>query len=604
MSLTKKCLLFACAILMFQFLIFSGLIFSLVNSQKQTEEISHSHRAVSAGSTIENLFNGAIEELVLFVVTRNKEAGDRYQQKVQRLKEEIAQLKSMSFSSPEDKQDIDRMSESTSYILYELTKASKNTEETGSAATIRRLLNIIRLEIEPHLKDFMQSVNDFSDRHKEVEEKTRNRVNIISQVEMVVGSVFVANVLTTILIIIGFSRGVVRRLSIISDNFSRYGSKRRLHAAQPGADEISLLDRQFHDLCDALSDATEKEKAVFANMPVGLVTCGEQQIIEDVNPKIEELIGTVQPGTVLESLLVEKGADAEQLKLLTIGKNSGPCRLRFQAREGAGFPGEVTVSRFLHRGEQKVLLAILDVSEREEVENLRQQFVGIVSHDIRSPLTSIDACLTLFSQGVLGELNSQGEKHLSIARQETERLMKLTSDLLDLARIEGGNIRLSKTNCSVLELMEEAIESVKLYAGKRKLRLEVEPTELKVSADPDRIIQLLINFLSNACKYSPDGKSIRLYAEEREGWLRINVQDEGVGIPKAFRETIFERFKQVRDDDAKRGTGLGLSICRLLAEAHAGSVGVNSEVNQGSIFWVDLPYSQSQAPSALEGHES
>lgn len=564
------------------------LVFYLMRSQKSVEEISYSQQAVLACSTLNIKLEEACADLISLAFSYGNNTVSRYNELVDDLPKLVNELRNDKRGSPQDIKEIQEMSNTASYVLAELERLRSGTQK-GSPPELKVMLTTLDLGIWPHLNDFRELTKQFCARHNAVEHSVKNQLGISELVRMLVIDVFCVYIIGTILLVLGFSRGVVQRLSIIADNFLRFAGKRKLHSVQAGTDEISILDRQFHQLCDALSEASAKEQAVFANMPVGLISCYEQDIIEDVNPKVEQMMGAVAKGKRIYELLLNEAMDGPQLRQLVTGKSSGPCRVLFKSNDKRGFPGEVTVSRFQHSGQEKHLIAVLDVSEREKIERLRQEFVGIVSHDIRSPLSSIDACLTLFGQGVLGALNEKGDKCLGHAQQEIDRLMKLTSDLLDLTRIEAGHVRLSKSECSLVEIMEQAVESMRPAAEKRNLRLDFEPLELKVQADSDRVIQVLINFIANAIKYSPEGKCIKVYAEERGEFLRINVEDEGSGIPGEFQETIFERFKQVREEDSKQGTGLGLAICKLLAEAHGGNVGVVSIEGKGSTFWLDLP---------------
>lgn len=598
MSLIHKSLVFALFILLLQFLVFGGLLLSLSQTQRKTEEVSYSHRAVTACSQLDIGYNQAVSDLISLAITGNNAFATRYDQVAAQLRERIEQLRNEKLASAQDRLEIEQMSRCTAFILHQLDQFRQNNMMKPSPTHLHTILATIRLEIQPYLTDGLEAMRRFSARHAAVEGSVKAELDTSQLIQRLVASVFVVNVASTLLIIFGFSRGVVRRLSIVADNFSRFGAKRVLHAVQKGDDEISLLDRQFHNLCDALSEASAKEQAVFENLPVGLMSCREENVIENVNPKIEQLIGPVSAGTKVYDLLMNEAIDTAKMQQLITAKNTSPMRLRFKSEDQQGFPGEVTVSHFQHRGEQKLLVAVLDVSEREEIEKLRQEFVNIVSHDIRSPLTSIDAFLTLFDKGILGELNAKGEKQLSRAKQEIDRLMKLTSDLLDLARIEAGNVLLNRSTCSVWELMDHAVESVRPSADLRHLTMQVQPTELTVFADSDRVLQILINYLSNAIKYSGENQQIRVYAESTERSVRISVQDQGCGVPESFQKGIFERFKQVNRSDEKQGTGLGLAICRLLAEAHGGTVGVNSSPGEGSTFWLELPTELSPHPDS------
>ena len=195
----------------------------------------------------------------------------------------------------------------------------------------------------------------------------------------------------------------------------------------------------------------------------------------------------------------------------------------------------------------------------------------------------------MLAQGAWGQLPEKAETYVNIASDESDRLIRLTNDLLDIAKIESGHVVLEKRSVVCSEIAEKAIAAVKSLAEDKKISLELAPSPLKITADPDRTCQILVNFISNAIKYSETGKKIEVSVEPGDTFAQINVVDQGRGIPSELASSIFDRFKQVHSTDAKEGAGLGLAICKLLAEAQGGAVGVETELGRGSKFWLRLP---------------
>ena len=255
-------------------------------------------------------------------------------------------------------------------------------------------------------------------------------------------------------------------------------------------------------------------------------------------------------------------------------------------------------------GARCVLNIFNDITERKRLEN---EFISLVSHELRTPMNSMIGALDLLATGQLGALTEQGQQVLNIAIVNTERLVRLVNDILDLERMKSGKITLQKGRCSAADLLTQATEAMQGMADQAQVRLITEPIAVELWADPDRILQTLTNLLSNAIKFSEPGGAVWLRAEMEDrgqgtgdrgqgtalapSFLKIYVRDQGRGIPTDKLQTIFERFQQVDASDCRKkaGTGLGLAICRNIVEQHNGRIWAESKLGQGSTFNVTLP---------------
>ncbi|HEY9679521.1 MAG TPA: HAMP domain-containing sensor histidine kinase [Drouetiella sp.] len=231
------------------------------------------------------------------------------------------------------------------------------------------------------------------------------------------------------------------------------------------------------------------------------------------------------------------------------------------------------------------------VDELNESRKMQQYLIAMVSHDLRSPLTSLQGVLTLLAAGAMGDLPTQAQTRVEAAEQDIGRLIKLTNDLLDTERLASGQLDLRKASCSLEELIESAIDSTRTFADQHHIKLKAETVPLEVNVDPNRILQVLCNFLTNAIKYAPEGSLVRVTCEKDGNYAVASVIDQGRGVPKDKQKIIFEKFQQVEESDAsvKGGKGLGLAICKSIVEQHDGTLGVTSETGSGSSFWFRLP---------------
>ena len=244
-----------------------------------------------------------------------------------------------------------------------------------------------------------------------------------------------------------------------------------------------------------------------------------------------------------------------------------------------------------------------DITHLIEVDRLKSEFVATVSHELRTPMTSIKGYVDIMLMGVSGEMSDQQLRFLKVVQQNTERLTILVNDLLDLSRIEAGQVNLERLPVELQKLIEEALEEIQRVSmtESKSLQMKIDiPADLpSVSGDPDRVRQILINLLSNAYYYTPPDGQIYIQARCVGEEIQVDIQDTGVGIPPKEQDRIFERL--YRGDNhmvyASSGTGLGLSIVQKLIQMHHGRIWVQSSgiPGEGSIFSFTLPiYDHSQ----------
>jgi PAS domain S-box-containing protein len=239
----------------------------------------------------------------------------------------------------------------------------------------------------------------------------------------------------------------------------------------------------------------------------------------------------------------------------------------------------------------RLIGAMMDISERRAIDRMKDEFISTVSHELRTPLTSIRGALGLLSSGRLGTLPEKGQRLLDIASSNTDRLVRLINDILDIERIESGQVTLTKSSCDAGVLARTAADVVRALADRENIRITIDAAHVPLVADGDRMIQTLTNLLGNAVKFSPAGSLIRLTVRSEGSNVLFSVTDQGRGIPAEKLGTIFERFQQVDASDSrdKGGSGLGLTICRSIVRQHGGEIHVESEPGRGSTFTVTVP---------------
>ena len=236
---------------------------------------------------------------------------------------------------------------------------------------------------------------------------------------------------------------------------------------------------------------------------------------------------------------------------------------------------------------------LTNMEELQSLDNAKSEFLSIASHELRTPLTSIKGSLSLLKSGVVGQINDSALNLMRIAETETDRLIRLINDLLDLAKIEARKLPLAQSWHPLKPLMKSTIDSLQGLASQAQVQLVISKLpSVEVNMDKDRIQQVLTNLLSNAIKYSPTGGRVLIDCDmTSENHLLIEITDQGRGIAPEDQDLIFQKFRQATNskNPLVKGTGLGLTIAKALVEEHAGKIGLRSAVDQGSTFYFTLP---------------
>ncbi|MFL6234168.1 MAG: response regulator [Thermoanaerobaculia bacterium] len=247
-----------------------------------------------------------------------------------------------------------------------------------------------------------------------------------------------------------------------------------------------------------------------------------------------------------------------------------------------------------------------DVEEEKRIAQMKNDFVSVVSHELRTPLTSIRGSLGLIAGGVAGELPERARSLVEIAAKNCERLVRLINDILDVEKIESGKVGFHFLPVELSPLIERAVEDIRAYAEGYGVELRITATAAgaRIWGDPDRLLQVMTNLISNAVKFSPRGGTVEVAAARGIGDVRIAVTDHGRGISLELGPRIFEKFAQADSSSTrdKGGTGLGLSISRAIVERHQGRIGFTSEPGVATTFFCDLPeWGAAMDGTALEG---
>ncbi len=278
-------------------------------------------------------------------------------------------------------------------------------------------------------------------------------------------------------------------------------------------------------------------------------------------------------------------------------------------RDGTSFPAEYFFTPIREKGRfSGSVLSFRDISQRYALDRMKDEFISTVSHELRTPLTSIRGALGLLSSGILGEVNDKAANLLRIALSNSDRLVRLINDILDLERIQSGREPLAFRPVQLAEIVRQAIDGMTPVAEAAGVQLIHDTTRVEITADPDRLLQVLTNLLSNAIKFSPPNSAVSVMTRSGSNGVTLSVIDQGRGIPADKLEAVFGRFQQVDASDSRQkgGSGLGLAICRTIVLQHSGRIWAERNPVRGSTFRVFLPYEPSpiETPPSLHAFDN
>jgi PAS domain S-box-containing protein len=367
------------------------------------------------------------------------------------------------------------------------------------------------------------------------------------------------------------------------------------------ADEIGELAEAFNEMTRKLRETTVSRDS----LDRVLETMGECLVVTDLDGTITRVNSAVcrLAGVDEEELLGQNCRDLFRapkghVSLLdALGPEGSAAGLETEllARGGEAIPLMVSVGAMEARpGRVKSYVVVAaDISERLRHEQQKDEFVTMIHHEVRAPLTAVRGAIGLLKGGVAGELDERGQELVEIALRNSERMERLVNDILASRKLDSGRMEFHFEEVELMSLIEQAVDSTRAYASQYQVGIEL--TEVvsgaMVRVDPDRMIQVLTNVLSNAIRFSPEGDVVVVEAKRNGNMLRVAVSDSGPGIAEDFRDRVFEAFARGEHEAWRHrsGTGLGMNISKGIIEELGGAITFETEIDAGTTFFIDLP---------------
>lgn len=360
-------------------------------------------------------------------------------------------------------------------------------------------------------------------------------------------------------------------------------------------EDLKVINEDLRVLNEEKEQNEIRITSILNNIVDGVILINEEGTIEFCNPVIEHIFGYYPEEIIGQNIdklgknILNKENKPDNIRTMDLKEETVGCR-----KDSTEFPLEFGMSKITLDNRNMFVIILHDISERKEVENLKDEFVSTVSHELRTPLTSIYGALGLLASDKFKEANFNDiGKMISIAHSNSLRLIHTINDILDIQKIEAGKMEFNCQKLDLIPIIEQTIDANHMYAKQYhvKYKLQNKLSEVNVYADINRLIQVITNLLSNSAKFSPPDSEVTINVFRKDKNIRVEFTDKGSGIPKEFQSRIFKKFAQADASSSRRkeGTGLGLSICKAIVEKLDGEIGFITKSGEGTTFYFELP---------------
>lgn len=475
LKISQKGVILVLVPLVFELTFVGLLVWRLQAAEREARIARHAQNIITQCDRLERTLMDAGQWMVAWNLTRDQKNEMRFQRAMNRIVASVDNLHKETINDPDARRQVQKLVKVSDKVQETFASYHEQISSSDRAISLR-MASFLGEEVKRVFDPFNRILEEVNNDQQKKLSQVPNEDQRSRPVKLILIIGVLGNILITIALALFFSRGITQRLSVLSDNSKRIANKEPLNMPLVGQDELTMLDRSFHDMAKAL-DAAEKRK---------------------------------------------------------------------------------------------------------------QEFISAICHDLRAPLTSVQATLALAGKGSYGDISDKGQARFNNAERNIQRLIDLIGEMLDIEKIEAGMLVMNKKDVAVADILDQAADSVKVSAEKKNIFVKLPETQARIYADEERMIRVLVNLLSNAVKYSPPDSQVAVLVNDTIQGVELKVVDQGRGIPAQFKEKIFDRFRQVDRDDANQGTGLGLAICKGIVEAHQGQIGVDSSEGQGSTFWLRL----------------
>lgn len=516
---------------------------------------------------------------------------------VLRARKDSERLRQLASEDPEKKEYVIRLVESTSYMLDVLDKMLANPQAMPISPWGFGAAPDVGPGMRSYGKVFFNSIEAIVSIEKKNEESANLYESAYANARA--GLLLLSGISIALAVFAGFLFAVsIRRpLKHVSENGRLLAQQGKLLPLLENADQFTKIDELLHTAAREIENLRLKERDLIENAQDMVCTLDGEGTILSANPFVVRMLGCEPEyviGTKLERYACdEQKASAEEYINSAIASPTVQS-FELQLRHLNDSIVDTRWSCLWSDAERKLFCVVRDVTEEKRVERLKQDFADMISHDLRSPLMAMGNALTLIKSGVKGPVPEAAKPRIDTSARNVEKLIVLVNDLLDFQKLKAGKMELALEPVVLESIIRDAAELVAESASAKNVELDLPSGETTIACDRNKLMQTAVNLISNAIKFSSSGGVVSVSVDRGVQTVSFSVCDSGSGIAPEFLERIFEPFEQAPSEKKKEGTGLGLAICKLVVEAHGGSIKVHNRADEnakltGCVFTVVLP---------------
>lgn len=605
LKVLHKGLILVLAPLAIEVVLISALACLLLESDKESLRETRYRRCAATGAKLTCLINDSLIAGLGCYQGESDYFLHLYDSCKLKIKDRQDQLKKIAAGDPLSQKAATELLDSIEDMATVLDQGVRPAREKKRIFELSNELDAIKENFQSKRHLTMERMKTVIKLQEEMAEQSTRRIARLQalQFRILVAGV-AANLAAGALLLAFYRRSISTRLQLVRENTIKLAQGMPLLPPIQGNDEISLVDQAFHKMNSDLKQAAERETALFKNASDVICVLDGDLRFSKINPACQKLWGYA-PDELLGKPVTEIiAASTQELarRSFEAAREDGEfTNLELAVSKPGGNQSESLWSSYYSRQEGSLYCVVHDISERKQTERLKQSFLTMMSSDLQQPLTEISHDINQLIGPLKSELTARALSRLENAGKNIGRLVSLVNDLLKMTetvrldeRKAIGTTSCRPQDCSVEELLIRAQQDLESLALRAKISLALECTAGLWYADPDRIMQVVVNFGANAIKFSPEQSTVVLKAFPDGDYVEMQVIDQGRGVPESHHKLIFEKFEQVEAQDGKQkaGTGLGLPICKDIIEASCGEIGVRSKPGAGSTFWFRVPSSR------------
>lgn len=604
MKLATKGLLVVCVPLAFQLLIVCVLAVLLWRAQElaaaeaRAKDVIYqcNHTTLDIAKTMQSAFR---EDRAAGIHSHPLEQHD-----IDEVRGSIIALQELLNVRPAQAHNVERLSQFSDRFVRQLidAKAAEASRDLETRLTIE-MLELRMLKTSLHLIEIFGDIISLEDKTNPETIAQRTAARTMIRVWLISACLITA--LVGIVLAYFCSQTIRKPLERMVKNAIRISTRQPLEPELQGKDELANLDRVLHSVNAAIEEALTSERNLISYAADLVFSIDRQGIFLSVNPFAKTMLG-YEPDELMGTSVLKliPPEDVEHVKKTLTANYKGRESLLFETKMQCKTEVIETSWSVIYSQRERTFFCVAhNITERKHVERLKQDFIAMISHDLRTPLMSVSSSINLVQSGATGEISQPIVKELDSAEKSVDHLIDLVNDLLDFEKLEAGRMNFEIVPFKIGEVIDESVRLVDALAKECEVLIETAGEDLVVEGDQRKLIQVTVNLLSNALKHSPREGVIKIQTRQIDGMIECAIHDQGPGVPDEYAEKIFAPFEQISHRaTAALGTGLGLAICKLVVEGHGGKIAVrHSELLKGSAFWYSLPVPRAEAVTDVKG---